>query len=49
MKKAFLTDEKSYDKNLLPYQKITRVTVLQEAMEMTTSKKIKRHVVTKGE
>jgi long-chain acyl-CoA synthetase len=34
------------NKNLLPYQRIMRVTVLDAAMEMTTSKKIKRHSVT---
>ncbi len=28
---------------LLPYQRITKVTVLREALEMTTTKKIKRH------
>jgi long-chain acyl-CoA synthetase len=33
------------NKNLLPYQRISRVTILDAAMEMTTSKKIKRHVV----
>jgi long-chain acyl-CoA synthetase len=31
------------NKQLLPYQRINQVTVLGEAMEMTTSKKIKRH------
>jgi long-chain acyl-CoA synthetase len=31
------------NKRLLPYQRISRVQVLDEAMEMTTSKKIKRH------
>jgi long-chain acyl-CoA synthetase len=33
------------NRNLLPYQRITRVTVLDAAMEMTTSKKIKRHSI----
>jgi long-chain acyl-CoA synthetase len=33
------------NKGLLPYQKISRVRVLDEPMEMTTSKKIKRHSV----
>lgn len=31
------------NKNLMGYQKITKVTVTEEAMEMTTTKKIKRH------
>ncbi len=30
---------------LTPYQRITRVTILDEPLEMTTTKKIKRHVV----
>jgi long-chain acyl-CoA synthetase len=38
-----LVDE--VNKNLLPYQRISRVTILDAAMEMTTSKKIKRHAV----
>jgi long-chain acyl-CoA synthetase len=38
-----LVDE--VNKNLLPYQRITQVTVLEDAMEMTTSKKIKRYAV----
>ena len=29
--------------SLLPYQRIDRVTVLAEPLEMTTTKKIKRH------
>ncbi|MFO8065288.1 MAG: AMP-binding protein [Spirochaetia bacterium] len=33
------------NKDLLPYQRIKRVTVLREPMEMTTTKKIKRHKV----
>jgi long-chain acyl-CoA synthetase len=33
------------NQRLLPYQRINRVTVLDEAMEMTTTKKIKRHAV----
>jgi long-chain acyl-CoA synthetase len=33
------------NKGLLPYQRINRVTVLDAAMEMTTSKKIKRHSI----
>jgi long-chain acyl-CoA synthetase len=31
------------NKQLLPYQRISRIKLLDEAMEMTTSKKIKRH------
>ncbi len=38
-----LVDE--VNKGLLPYQRIKRVTVLDEPMEMTTTKKIKRHAV----
>jgi long-chain acyl-CoA synthetase len=30
------------NQKLLPYQKITRITVLREALEMTTTKKVKR-------
>ncbi|MFW5797867.1 MAG: hypothetical protein ACOCXE_05090 [Spirochaetota bacterium] len=33
------------NKELMPYQRIKRVTVLREPMEMTTTKKIKRHKV----
>lgn len=33
------------NQELLPYQRISRVTVLNEPMEMTTTKKIKRHAV----
>ena len=33
------------NKELLPYQRIKRITVLREPMEMTTTKKIKRHKV----
>ncbi|MFP4331375.1 MAG: AMP-dependent synthetase/ligase [Spirochaetaceae bacterium] len=33
------------NKELLPYQRIARTTVLEEPMEMTTTKKIKRHAV----
>ncbi len=36
------------NRDLLPYQRIKRVTVLDEPMEMTTTKKIKRHAVTVG-
>ncbi len=32
------------NQRLMPYQKIEKVTVLEEAMEMTTTKKIKRTV-----
>jgi long-chain acyl-CoA synthetase len=32
---------------LLPYQRIGRVTILREPLEMTTTKKVKRHVVGK--
>ena len=30
---------------MLPYQRISKVTVLKDALEMTTTKKIKRHIV----
>jgi long-chain acyl-CoA synthetase len=30
------------NQKLLPYQKITRVTLLKEPLEMTTTKKVKR-------
>jgi long-chain acyl-CoA synthetase len=33
------------NKELLPYQRIKQITVLREPMEMTTTKKIKRHKV----
>lgn len=33
------------NQRLLPYQRINRITVLEEPMEMTTTKKIKRHAV----
>ena len=33
------------NKELLPYQRIKQITVLREPMEMTTTKKIKRHTV----
>jgi long-chain acyl-CoA synthetase len=33
------------NKELLPYQRIKRISVLREPMEMTTTKKIKRHTV----
>jgi len=30
---------------LLPYQRISKITILTEPLEMTTTKKIKRHTV----
>jgi long-chain acyl-CoA synthetase len=33
------------NKDLLPYKRITRVTIADEPLEMTSTKKIKRHVV----
>jgi len=36
------------NRDLLPYQRIKRITVLNEPMEMTTTKKIKRHAVKVG-
>ena len=33
------------NKSLQPYKKITRVTVVNEPLEMTSTKKVKRHVV----
>jgi long-chain acyl-CoA synthetase len=30
---------------MLPYQRISKITILQDALEMTTTKKIKRHVI----
>jgi long-chain acyl-CoA synthetase len=35
------------NQRLLPYQRITKVTVLREPLEMTTTKKVKRHVLEK--
>jgi long-chain acyl-CoA synthetase len=35
------------NQKLLPYQRISRVTTLREPMEMTTTKKVKRHAVTR--
>jgi long-chain acyl-CoA synthetase len=35
------------NKELLPYKRITRVTIAKEPMEMTSTKKIKRHVIQK--
>ena len=37
------------NRELLPYQRISRVKVLSEPMEMTTTKKIKRFAVEEGE
>lgn len=33
------------NRDLLPYQRIKKVTVLAEPLEMTTTKKIKRHAI----
>ncbi|MFW6223572.1 MAG: AMP-binding protein, partial [Spirochaetota bacterium] len=33
------------NKDLMPYQRIKRITVLRQPMEMTTTKKIKRHMI----
>lgn len=33
----------SVNKKLLPYQRITKITILKEPLEMTTTKKVKRH------
>jgi long-chain acyl-CoA synthetase len=35
------------NQRLLPYQRISKVTLLEEPLEMTTTKKIKRHSVDK--
>ncbi|NBC29275.1 MAG: AMP-binding protein [Spirochaetes bacterium] len=37
------------NQKLMPYQRVQRVTVLKSPMEMTTTKKIKRHKVAAGE
>jgi long-chain acyl-CoA synthetase len=36
------------NQRLLPYQRIEKITILEEAMEMTTTKKIKRDVISEG-
>jgi len=40
---------KEVNADLLPYKRIGRVTLLDEPMEMTTTKKIRRHKVATGE
>jgi len=45
IKKRINTVVAEVNKELLPYQRIQRVEVLREPMEMTTTKKIKRHKV----
>ena len=35
------------NKELLPYKRITRLTIAKEPLEMTSTKKIKRHIVAK--